>query len=536
VATLLSLGSAVLDAIAPRGAVQLATATQGRQFLPTIGRYDLAEAYYANAAYDAAGRPGVRAGRAGLSRAVRPVLSLAKPAVDWWPGHVYPGTWTRDGLRTSSGRPNRVPYDDDTPEEVRMAVQQALTWGNWGSEILVYAFLGALYGEVFVEVQIDPERQKVYPKVVNPRYVCDVACNDSGDVVSYRIDVPQWDRDRQTTYLYGKVVAKETVTTLKDGYPFDYDGLGAERPNWWGFAPAHWVMHRNLGGMHGGSVLDALTPLIDELNGLQSSTDDFIHKFVDQYYIVASDDPTGFKAMIDTIRKAGSTDDAAAARATSELIRLLPGPPGAAAFPLIANLGLGEASVHFDRIMANIDRNWPEVVLSEKLQDMQQVTAPGALPLVQDVQQKLDDACANYDLGTVKMGQMCLAILGEILKRPRLYGWATDATPQLDKFRPFDLRSFDDGEIDFGLTPRDLIPRTMMSLATEAAAVEALTSVWSYRHVGLDDADLFGRKPDGAPNEPPPDTGILGERRQRQQDQQAAQDAAFARLVAGGQG
>ena len=63
--------------------------------------YAILERYYANEVYDRidAEVPAIKVW-AGLPRNIRPISMVAKRAVDFWPGQIYPGAWTSDGLAT----------------------------------------------------------------------------------------------------------------------------------------------------------------------------------------------------------------------------------------------------------------------------------------------------------------------------------------------------------------------------------------------------------------------------------------------------
>ena len=72
----------------------------GQPFQSIADVYDLYESYYKNEAYERSAfllRPkGFRADA--LPKSIRPIHNPTKRTVDYWPGHVYPGVWTDDGL------------------------------------------------------------------------------------------------------------------------------------------------------------------------------------------------------------------------------------------------------------------------------------------------------------------------------------------------------------------------------------------------------------------------------------------------------
>jgi hypothetical protein len=510
------------SALRNRNATQTAQDGQGKAFTSIRDVYALRRGYYESAAYDMTTMgAGTLKAIDGVQRQIREVLPLAKPAIDWWRGNLYPGTWTSDGRPSNSGKPNRIPWEADTPDELVMAAQQAFTWGNWQSQILVWSFFGPMYGDVFAEVEVDFERQKVYPIVHDPSYVTFLSFNRSGDITEYLIEIPQWDGEANRTYLWGKRVTKDWITTYYDKSERGFNGQESRIPNPYRFVPAVWVMHRDVGGDHGAPVIDGLYKLINELNGVQSAIDDFIMKFIDQQIIVSSDDPATLSTILEAARKAGPTSELVDPRASRETLKILPAPANASAFRVLDSLGLGEAAVHIDRLMKAVERNLPEVIIEEKLANLTQVTGPGARAIVAPAQRKLDEAVGAYDHGVVKLGQMCVSIMGELVNSGQ-FGLRSQLTEQQQLFLPFTLQSWDRGELSqLSISPRSLVESTMLEKAQEAAAVEILSDEWSLEHVGLSSAEIHGTKPDGTPIEHQGSVGILVER-------QARMDAAVA--------
>lgn len=500
-------------------ATTLATDQVGQTFTPTPERYALAESYYANEAYSTRGLSGVVKGAEGLPRDLRPVFSLVKPAVDWWGDSIFGGEFTADGNPTSDGVPNRIPYDSSTPDELRLAVQQSFAWGNWASEILTYVHFGVLLGDVFIEIEVDYERRKVYPVLWHPRHITDLEWNRSGDVTMYQIEVDRY--DDKTKYVWGKRYTRDTITTLKDGKPFSYvDGEPAERPNPWQFVPGVWVMHKNVGGQHGAGIIDTLWPILDGAQGAGGAIYDYIQKFVKQHVLIETTDTSGAKRTTDASVKRGPTSDFTDVNADRESTTVRFVPPGTKVHRIIENIGLGDAEPHMQRLMTNIDINLPELSIERKLAESTQLTGPGAMRIVAPLQRRVNDSFGNYGGGIVTAGQMCVSIMGELVNTI----WRADQDRNMQKFRPFSLKSYAAGDLDFSLRTPRLVRTTMLELATEAAAVGRLTTAWEFKHVGLSNGDLYGVNPTtNKPNDPPAtDTGILGEK-------QAARDqAAFA--------
>jgi hypothetical protein len=524
-----------------RSASAVAASEQGRAFVPIADVYALRRAYYDASQYDLLRPHGTDSRSANaLPRTIRAVLQLTKPAVSWWTDNLYRGAWTSDGRASSTGKPNMVPWEDDAPDELVLAAQQGLTWGNFAERVRAYCFYGPALGDVFGEVEIDYEREKSYPVFYDPSAITHLVLNGSGDVIAYQLTIPRWDAARKQAFRWSKRVTKQVVTTFyndaEQGFSTIEDrdgttglvadrGVPAETPNPFGFAPGVWVNHLHVGATHGACVIDGLYALIDELNGVQSEIDDFVMRFTRQKIIVGSNSPKEMLATMQAAVKLGATVDQADPSALRDLINLWPAPENVTVARLLENLGLGESAVHIDRLTKNIETNLPEATVEEKLSQAGDVTGPGARAIVAPVQRKLDACVPGYDHGLVKLSQMQISIQGE-LQRARVFGRG-GLTDQQQAFAPFSLQSWDRGELaSLAISSRDLVPTTLAEKAAAAMQVELLSTPFALRLAGLGDGDLYGRKPDGTPNAAPPDVGIIGER--------AAEQAAAAERIANG--
>jgi hypothetical protein len=478
----------------------LADDLAGQDFVATPDRYELAEKYYSNAMYERfdAKESAIKSWY-GLPRQIRPVLSLAKPAIDWWPNTLFGGVWTPDGRPASDGQPNLLPYDADTADEVRFAIQTAFTWGNGQAEIPAWCRKTATIADGFGEIYVDYEREKAFPKFWHPKYITNIEWNHSGDVIEYMIEIPR--KDGADEYTWGRIVTKESITTLRNGKEYSYDGEPAEMPNPWGFVPAVWVQHVNVGGQHGAGVMDGLYPVIDEVCGAVGATIDFIHKFVKQRVIVETTDPAGMKRVIDTETKRGATADFTDPRSDRETQTVQPAPPGTAVHRLIENLGLAEADPHIQRLLINIEKNVPELTIDEKLAAQRQASFPGAWATAQPMQRRVNHVFTNYVTALGKLGQMACSINGEMV---RFGGWGRSGrnTKALDTFRPFSLQSFDRGELPVSFVTPKLISPMLSELATEAKTIEGLKLPLSFIHLGYSLEDYYGKTdtPDELPS------------------------------------
>jgi hypothetical protein len=483
----------LLQTMADRGATFLSAQSaaegnrelRGSAFSVQQSRYDLLEAYYSNTIYrrsDAA--LAAIAAWQGLPTELRPLITAPKTAVDWWPGHVY--------------RHGKIPFAETVDQKIIDAWMVAMVWGGWANaDLLTYVRYGANLGDVFAEVEVNDERQKVYPRLHHPRYVKDLELNSTRDVIMYRLEIPDWDDQRERSYRWGKQVTRDAITTYYDDEPYGYNDMPATIENPFGFVPAVWVNHMSAGdGYHGASCLEGLLPLIDELNGLRASVNDFIHRFARQPFMVTTDDPKALLRVLNKSQERQPGDEQTAAQSalgqrnalnrSRESINVIPLPPNSTAIPLVQNLGLADADPHLAALKEEIEQALPELTLTKELRGMNYVSDPGARTLVEDGEHRLNAAAANYDRGIIRLAQMTLAIGGEIQRTGR---W-TDRTPQQATFAPFDLTSFQKGQLEITIDSRKLTEPTMLDKAAEATAVEALETQWGREHVGLTDEEI----------------------------------------------
>lgn len=487
-------------------------------------RYDFWRAVYGNGAYgDLSAAHQFGGVWTGYPKSLRPISLIAKVAVDWWANQVYSGVWTRDGLRSSSGKPNLLPYDDETNPDLRNCVQQSYTWAGPSDLLDGYVMTGAMLGDTFAEVEVhynedgDQRGNKVYPVLVDPAHVVELDLNARGDVKSYRLAIPRYDPVRRTQYLWGKNVTKEAITTYYDDDEHSYvEGQPATVPNRWGFVAAIFTKHQWAAGLHGAPVMDVVVSTVAEYDATLGAANDFIHRFVRQGALLATKDPKGAQTFLwgSSSKKDSTSEYDYAARQQGiekdrQTINIWPVPEDARLMSIIQNLGLAEADPHIARIRLEIEEALPEIVYIRHMQQMDQTTRPGALAMMSQVQNKLDSAVTNYDHGAVKLGQMCAAIGGQLI-RDGDWGLRSQLTEQQQKFLPFDLTSYQRNELDFDLQPRELLPKTYSELAAEAIQLETIQTPEGLRHLGYSDAEIYGVDAQtGEPLAPDPRPGIL---------------------------
>lgn len=456
---------------------------KGQQYKSIAAKYQMYEAYYDNQMYTSFGWAGSSTAKAisGLYRNIRPICNAFRRAVDVYPGHIYPGVFTSNGLALPDGTPSCVPFSSDTSEDLRLAMSAFLGWGNWNAERYALGRQLPLLGDVFGEIQIDLIRRKVYPSFHHPKYVVDVEYNGSGDIISYRLEIPMRDDDANKNYRWGKLVERDRVTTFYNDQPHGYDGAPAEEENPFGFCYAAWGQFRNVGGQNGASLLDGVIPKIDELNSIVSSAHDYISKFANQGIVFKTNDKV---SDIVAFTPGESTANRTNPQGGRQEIRYLKGPADLQIDRLIQNLGLAESVPYRDSMVKEIEADLPEATMEEKISEHPQVSGVALRMMFPGIERRIQEAQGNADALLIKLMQMGVSIGGHLANNGQ---WGRSLTDTQRLFLPFDLDSYDSGDLSVTLLPRPLFPDTPMERISTAAAMESLRTPTAMRMAGLDE-------------------------------------------------
>jgi hypothetical protein len=400
--------------------------------------------------------------RYNLYRNIRMIYNPTKRLVDFYSGMVYPGVLSEDGAKLPDGVPMAIPFAEDTDPALKDAIAQFWQWSNWQAKKSVMVRYGAALGSVLVELIDDPSSRKVVANIIWPGFICDLDLDSAGNIEQYAVQYSVYDED-EGSYMYKKVISKEAFSYYKNGEPYDY-GLGAEVPNVYGFVPAVWVKHVDIGGDHGSPAIAGCLGKIDELNNLASHVHDQIHKIIGAPSVLWS---SGSINSLFNTQKRTNTQDFADPASDQESVLMLKGPADGHIDSLAGSLQLGETATYMDRLLAEIEQDHPELVYYRELRSMSTVTGPAASRLVGDVASRVTEVQAAYDMQSMKLFQMAVAIAGF---RANSGAWGPLNRQQV-KFAPFDLDSYAQGDLDLAIMPRPVLTPTKMEVATEKQAV-----------------------------------------------------------------
>lgn len=407
--------------------------------------YDALFDYYNNAAFEG-GYWSRYIEQYKLYRKTRPIYNPVKRLVEFYASNIYPGVLSPDGLAFGDDIPLAFPFNKDIDEELRLAIAQVWQWTNLQSQKATICRTGAMTGNVFISLIDDVDRSKIVYDIKWPGFITELVLDDSDNVIKYVIEYAATDEEGEA-YQYKKEVNRFTISTFRDGQPEGFNGSPAEYPNPYGFVPAVWISHTNTGTDVGAPAIKGDIAKIDEVNSIVAHIHDDIHKQIASPQVLATASPVAFALRREDAEVSGIDPD--------ELRMLLKAGSDTSVHKLSGNLDLGDAFQYVEKLLEEIEKDNPELTFWEKLREMSTVTGPGAQRMLGDVQNALWSAASNYDQQMIKLFQMSVAIGGWRVNNGE---WVDNR--QTAKFEPFDLESYESGDLDFTLLPRSIVPST----------------------------------------------------------------------------
>lgn len=425
--------------------------TQQREsFAATTGSYSYLWAYYIGSVFDdlTTWQQYKRDNR--LYRYIRSIYNPARRLVDFYAGAVYPGilTLSADAQHMPANLQQAIPLGDDTAQELKDALGQLWQWWNWQANKALMVRYGAALGDCLVELIDEPASGKVLASVTWPGWVDDLVLDLQGNVKGYSLAYQATDAEGKP-YEFRKEVDGDSLRTYRNGE------LQGQSANPYGFVPAVWVKHCDLGGDHGAPALRNIGKW-DELNSLAAHVHDRLHVKLSAPVMITGDG--SITNLYDTAKKADSaTQESSRAygsisTAENEVLKLLHGPTGGDVVTI--DMDVTDSLVYMQQLIAEIEQDHPELTMYSKLREMATVSGPAAQRLMGDVSTLVAEAQAQYDMQSVKLFQMAVAIAGW---RAGNGDWG-DLTTAQAKFLPFDLDSYARGDLDLTIQPRPLVP------------------------------------------------------------------------------
>lgn len=398
--------------------------------------------------------------------------------VDFYAGVVYQGALPTKGIVMPGGMVSAIPIEPQTTEGVQTdnltaAIQELFGAWNWQQQMSLRPMYGAALGDCLTELVDDLERGFVYPQTVWPGYVTEIELDYVGNVRSYTLEYRvSEERNGQTeSYTYRKEVDKEAFRYYRDDKPFDF-GDGAIVPNPYGFVPAIWDRHRlgAPGEARGRSAIHGTRQALLQMNSVLSHAFDFQRKAFFAPIMVAGKPVS---------KKPEGTADVTSAPTMFDVVGM---PPDARL--LQAQFDIGRTRELLNDLRQGIVDENPEARFYQQMREMTQVSAPGAERLMGDVKNRVDLARSGYDSQTIKLLQMAISMCGM-----RANGdWRDGGLSRRQQvFSPFDLDSFDRGELSFTIQPRPIVYPSEQERIDLVVMKESLQTQWGMQQAGMDE-------------------------------------------------
>lgn len=195
--------------------------------------------------------------------------------------------------------------------------------------------------------------------------------------------------------------------------------------NEYGFVPVVLAQNTLTGRKFGENVAPPnILHKIDEVNDLSALLHDQIRKTVNVIWYFA-----GVTAK-----------DIKADQGDRDRQPTMSGPMGSSVTPMVANLNINEVSATIKDMLAEIERDAPELALY-RVREQAQSTAPGVRAVFSDAEERIQLTQANYDNALVSAQMMALAIGGY---------------RKLDGFGAFSLDSYAQGQLTHYIPARPI--------------------------------------------------------------------------------
>lgn len=425
-----------------------------------LKRYELNDLYYHNLQYDKLNKwiDHLRVSGA-LYTNTHSVYNPVARLVNIYADKIYPAMLDLEHMTGGA-----VPVVGD--DRLRKAIIRLFRWSNWNMEKQNYTRTGAKYGDSFIQIIDDINSKRVILEVVPPQKVRYMRKDDAGNIkeiwflykeaIDDRPNIPgvTENYDNRTRDVL-KQITGDTIAIYHDNKLFDsYD-------NPFGFVPVVHVKGNDEGYQYGVTPWHTARPKIDGINSQASVLNDEARVALNPYIVT-----TGAKLVKGSLNRSASRMD--------EVINI-PVPSGEDAKVLTLNIDIASALNNIKSQLDELREDLPELFLF-KLTDM--TVAPSGIALRQ-----------YFDLAVGRI-QGAQGIYDDPLIRAIQMACTVGGVQRYTDFEGFDLNSFDRGDLDFTIRPREVIndvlsrdSRIKYFLASGAPQ----SAIWTEMNVGEDD-------------------------------------------------
>lgn len=425
-------------------------------------RYSILWAMYENTAYDKVHTWSVSyKTQKGLYEYIRNIYNPSYRLAEFWKAKLLGGMLdpeAGDGKETESCLP--IITENET---LRPAIAQVWNWSNWQIKKDVFGLWTPVLGDGVLKIVDDPNREKVYIRVLHPSKLADVELDDFGNVKGYTLSYKRPDPrpNRNGDVNYKEVAWREGddprvfYQTYLDQALYAWNGTVAEWSEDYGFVPMVVLQHNDVGLDFGWSELYPGLSKFREVDDQASKLHDQIRKLVEGAWLLAGVSKPGTTPVVQG-QGVSQTEEQKQEKpqvGRSEMKIIYSTNPQASAHSLVAPVPVADVVTSIKELLSELERDFPElrVDLANATGDI----SGRALRINRaPAEAKVTQRRPNYDNAMVRAQQMAVAIGGF-----RNYSEA---------FKGFSLESFEAGDLNHSIGERPIFdPDPMDELEEE---------------------------------------------------------------------
>jgi hypothetical protein len=299
---------------------------------------------------------------------------------------------------------------------------------------------GASMGDTFAKIEDDVEAGRVRLVPVKPEYVKDVDFSTTNHITYLKEEYSYYDREADKVFKFTGVYTKDEFKTFRDDQAYGYGGNDAVYDNPYGFVPWIYSPHIESDAMPGRPALRGFRAL-EEVNSLSSRVTDYLHTQAKTPILLSG------MGKLDVEKSANPEKD--------KLLILTSDSPDGQKHDLQGNLQLSEAREHINSILSELKERNIEATTWQRLREMNDISGRAVRLMLGDVEGRRNGVAVNYNAAHVSGFRQLVAIGGMRFKEGK-GGWK-QRTEQQKLFSPFDLNSYERGDLDFQLMTRPLV-------------------------------------------------------------------------------
>jgi hypothetical protein len=379
----------------------------------------------------------------GLYEFTRGVFNPAYRLGEFWKAHLFSGALDPDA-GDGETKPSALPIVTKN-EAIRPAISKLWSVSNWQVNKDILSLKTAVLGDGYLMIVDDPERKKVYLKIVDPTTITELVTDDFGNVRGYIIEESRDDPriGKEGKVKYREVVTRDGVNVVYQTYLneklFAWNGITAEWAEPYGFVPLVALQHNNVGMKFGWSVLYPGLPKIHEVNDLASKLSDHIRKFIDPFWLFAGvRGPAGGGTP-----PTETTDTRNPEKRRQAMQAIYSADANAKAQALVAPLDIVATANYIMEILKDIEKDYPELAIDIK-NAAGDISGKALRINRAPAESKVIQVRPNYDNALVRAHQMAIAIGG-------FRGY--------DGFAGFGLDSYAAGALDHSIGARPVFDK-----------------------------------------------------------------------------